>query len=183
MGARGIAYKGVLYAGLMVTNQGIKVLEFNCRFGDPETQVVLPLMDGDLGELMLACCEGRLGPLVNPVRPGTERAAITIRPDHALCLVLASGGYPGEYETGREIRGLDAADGDPNAVIFHAGTKAGAEGKVLTAGGRVLGLTAWGASLDHARERAYRLADRVTFDACHFRRDIAHRALSRRSCP
>ncbi|MDK2972016.1 MAG: phosphoribosylamine---glycine ligase [Candidatus Sumerlaeota bacterium] len=178
---RGIAYKGVLYAGLMVTDDGLRVLEFNCRFGDPETQVVLPLLDGDLGELMLACCEGRLGELVAPLRPGSPDSAITMRPEHAICLVLASGGYPDAYTTGKVISGLNAADDDSRAVIFHAGTVAGADGEVLTAGGRVLGLTAWGASLEAARDRVYELAGKVSFEGCHFRHDIAHRALSRRN--
>ncbi len=166
MAKRGTPYKGVLYAGLMVGREGgIKVLEFNCRFGDPETQVVLPLLDGDLGEIMMACCDKRL-----------DKVSIGTRPEHAACVVLASAGYPNGYETGVEIRGLDQVP-ENGAYVFHAGTKAGENGKVLTAGGRVLGLTAWGSSLQAAVDKAYDLTDIVTFDHCHFRRDIAHRAL------
>lgn len=181
MARRGIPYKGVLYAGLMITPSGPKVLEFNCRFGDPETQVVLPLMEGDLGELMLACCEGRLGEAVAPSAPG--KSIVAVRPGHAVCIVLASGGYPGKYATGKVIKGLDAVEQERDAVVFHAGTKAGSSGEVLTAGGRVLGLTSWAASLESALSRAYRMAETVTFEDCHFRRDIAHRALNRRSEP
>ncbi len=165
MARRGTPYVGVLYAGLMIDGGGVKVLEFNCRFGDPETQVVLPLLDGDLGEIMMACCDGSL--------PG---ARIGVRPDHAACVVLASGGYPGRYETGKVILGLDDCETD-SSVVFHAGTVAGEEGAVLTAGGRVLGLTAWAATLQAAVDEAYRMAEVVTFQDAHFRRDIAHRAL------
>jgi len=167
MARRGTPYKGILYAGLMVGEDGINTIEFNCRFGDPETQVILPLLDGDLGEIMLACCEGRLA-----------GASIGTRPGHAACVVLASGGYPGDYAVGKPIRGLDTADG-PDRIVFHAGTKAGPDGSVLTAGGRVLGLTAWAPTLQSAVNAAYRMAETVTFEGAHFRRDIARRALDR----
>ncbi len=170
MAKRGMPYVGVLYAGLMITGDGLKVLEFNCRFGDPETQVVLPLLDGDLGEIMMACCEGRLA-----------HARVGVRPDHAACVVLASGGYPGSHETGKVVHGLDQLEAG-NRVVFHAGTRAGDNGTVLTAGGRVLGLTAWASTLQAAVEDAYRMAEVVTFEDVHLRRDIAHRAL-RRTAP
>lgn len=168
MARRGTPYKGVLYAGLMITAAGIRVLEFNCRFGDPETQVILPLLDGDLGEIMLACAEGHLG-----------KTSIGVRPEHAACLVLASGGYPGEYATGIPIRGLDQITAR-NTQVFHAGTKSGPEGTILTSGGRVLGLTAWASTLQNAVNQVYQMAEVVTFENCHYRRDIAHRALKHR---
>jgi len=170
--ARGIDYRGLLYAGLMLTPEGPKVVEFNCRFGDPETEAVLPLLDGDFAEVLLACAEGRLGPILRGRGP-----SLTIRPDHAATVVLASGGYPGEYPTGLPIAGLNAADGNPQAMIFHAGTRRGPDGTVLTAGGRVLACTAWESTLAHAVDSAYRLAESVSFTGRHFRRDIARRAL------
>lgn len=181
MAARGCPYVGILYAGLMVLpDGGISVLEFNCRFGDPETQVVLPLLDGDLAELMLACAEGRLGPLVSGMEKDAsgKRKVFTIRPESAACVVMASGGYPGSYETGKEISGLDQVTGD-DCVVFHAGTKGGANGEVLTAGGRVLGVTAWASTLQAAVEKAYKIADIIQFDGAFYRHDIAHRALNR----
>ncbi|MEQ8821942.1 MAG: phosphoribosylamine--glycine ligase [Sumerlaeia bacterium] len=177
---RGIPYKGVLYAGLMVTKDGPKVLEFNCRFGDPETQVVLPLFEGDLGETMLACAEGRLGKILLPPHWQEGNAqTIGMRPDNAVVVVMASEGYPGTVRDGQPIHGLDAADGLSNAMIFHAGTTAGPNGEVLTKGGRVLGLTAWGRTLQSSLSTVYDLAGRVSFDGGWLRRDIAHRALGK----
>lgn len=175
---RGIPYKGVLYAGLILTPGGPRVLEFNCRFGDPETQCVLPLVEGDLAAVMMACCEGRLGACLMPGGEG-----LTVRPDHAVCVVAASGGYPGKYEVGLPIEGLDAFAGRDDCAVFHAGTRKDPAGRVVTAGGRVLGLTAWAPTLDGALFRAYEMADAIRFDGMHVRRDIAHRALQRKSAP
>jgi phosphoribosylamine--glycine ligase len=161
---RGARYRGLLYAGLMVTSGGPKVLEFNCRFGDPETQAVVPRLRSDLAELLLAACEGNL----RVYRP--QWAA-----DACVCVVLASGGYPGEYRTGLEISGLVAAAGVTGVHAFHAGTARRA-GKVVTAGGRVLGISALGRDVRQARERAYEAAEKVSFEGKHMRRDIALKA-------
>ncbi len=161
---RGIAYKGVLYAGLMMTSKGPKVLEFNCRFGDPETQVILPRIDGDLIPALQACIDGTLAP-----------GMVRYKPDACVCVVMAAGGYPGIYQKGREIRGLAAADGIPGAVVFHAGTRL-TDGKVVTAGGRVLGVTALGKDLKAAVDRAYQAVGKISYEAAMFRRDIAAKA-------
>jgi phosphoribosylamine---glycine ligase len=161
MAAEGIPYRGVLFAGLMLTADGPKTLEFNCRFGDPETQVLMPRLGGDLGELLHACAAGGLvatGPVF-----GAE-AAVTV--------VLASGGYPGPHETGLPIEGLDRASEVPGVTVFHAGTRE-ADGRVVTAGGRVLAVSALGASLAQARARAEEACDRIWFEGMHRRRDIA----------
>lgn len=163
----GRPYKGVLYAGLMVTSEGPKVLEFNCRFGDPESQVVLPLMEGDLVEAIEAVCQGRL-----------HRVKIGERPGAAVCVVLASGGYPGPYEKGKAIKGLDRLSELDNVVAFHAGT-ALRDGELVTNGGRVLGITGFGRSIIEAIERTYGAVELVYFEGMHFRRDIGHRALRR----
>jgi phosphoribosylamine--glycine ligase len=163
----GIDYRGVIYAGLMLTPTGPRVVEFNCRFGDPETQVVLPLLEGDFGQLLLACAEGRLAGV---------RDRITTRPGSAATVVMASGGYPGDIRTGLEIRGLDAAAGAANCVVFHAGTRRDGD-RVVTAGGRVLAVTAWDSSLANAVGRAYDCVRKISFEGCHFRRDIGWRAL------
>lgn len=161
MRRRGTPYVGVLYAGLMLTEQGPRVLEFNCRFGDPETQVLLPLLETDLVEIFLACLEGRL-----------DRIEIRWRPEHTVCVVLASAGYPGHYETGYAITGIEQAEALPGVLVFHAGT-AFKEGKLVTAGGRVLAVTACAPTLELARERAYAAAECIRFPGRHFRRDIA----------
>ncbi|HWH31644.1 MAG TPA: phosphoribosylamine--glycine ligase [Egibacteraceae bacterium] len=164
LAARGIDYVGVLYAGLMLTPQGVKVLEFNARFGDPETQVVLPRLRSDLGELLLACATGRLaafGPL-----EWDERACVTV--------IMASGGYPGDYRTGVPIGGLAEAAALEDVMVFHAGTRADA-GQTVTAGGRVLAVSAFGDGVAAARERAYEGVDRIGFAGAHVRRDIAAR--------
>lgn len=161
----GIDYRGVLYAGLMMTAEGPKVLEFNCRFGDPETQVVLALLDSRLSEVCLACAEGRL-----------DGVAVSWRSGAAACVVLASRGYPGEYEKGHRIRGLDRV---PEGVeVLHAGT-ALKDGEVVTAGGRVLNLVAAGPDLRSALERVYEAAGVVSFEGMVYRRDIGRRALAR----
>jgi phosphoribosylamine--glycine ligase len=162
---RGITYRGILYAGLMFTAQGPKVLEFNCRFGDPETQPVLSRTRGDLAEAMLACSEGRL----DKVRLDVERHP-------AVCVVLASAGYPEQPRTGDVIEGLAEAAAVPGVQIFHAGTRLMADGTVVTSGGRVLGVTASGKSFREARERAYEAAGRIRFAGMHYRTDIGKTA-------
>jgi phosphoribosylamine--glycine ligase len=158
MAAAGTPYAGVLYVGLMLTPDGIKVLEFNCRFGDPETQVILPLLDGDLVEIMVACTEGRLHEHPPRWLPG---ACATV--------VLASPGYPGGYPKGLPISGLDLeTDG---AIVFHAGT-AMKDDQVVTAGGRVLAVSATGESLSGALAHAYERIQRIQFEGMHYRRDI-----------
>ena len=154
---------GVLYAGLMLTPDGPRVLEFNVRFGDPETQVVLPMLDGDLAALLRATAEGRLGELPAP----------NVRAGACVGVVLASGGYPGSYETGEPITGLDAVPSD--ALVFHAGTRRDASGAVVTDGGRVLTVVAPGETLAAARKSAYGAVDRIHFDGMHVRRDIGLR--------
>jgi phosphoribosylamine---glycine ligase len=164
LAAEGIAYRGVLYAGLILTPGGPKLLEYNCRFGDPETQAILPRLDADLGRLLLGSAEGRLDPAA--VR-WSEEACVTV--------VLASGGYPGPYRTGLPIRGLDRARNLDKTVVFHAGTEV-RDGTVVTAGGRVLAVSATGKGLGEARERAYRAASLISFDGMHRRTDIAEEA-------
>ncbi len=165
LAAEGLDYRGVLYAGLMLTAQGPRVLEFNCRFGDPEAQAVLPLLETDLLDLAQACAERRLQELKLSVRTGA-----------CLCLVLASEGYPEKPRTGRPINGLESLAPSPDLMVFHAGTLR-QDGQWLTAGGRVLGVTALGRDLSQARERAYEAASRIGFEGVHFRRDIAGRVL------
>jgi phosphoribosylamine--glycine ligase len=179
LAGRGIPFCGVLYAGLMITKDGPKVLEFNCRFGDPECQVLMPLLEGDLAEALLACTEGRLARHVFPAGGGGPTSPLGLRPEHAVVVVMASGGYPGDFTTGHSIEGLRNDYGD-SAMVFHAGTKADVDGRVVTSGGRVLGLTAWGPSLDTTVSRAYELANGIRFEGARFRRDIAHRALQRK---
>ena len=166
MEQEGRLYKGCLYAGLMVTADGAKVVEFNCRFGDPETEVVLPLLLGDLVEIMLACVDGSLAEVEIPWSKG---AAVTV--------VLAAGGYPKAYEKGAEITGLAEAEAE-GCLVFHAGTAA-KDGVIVTAGGRVLNIVAEAADIKAAVEKAYRGVDRVHFKDAFCRRDIAHRALER----
>jgi phosphoribosylamine--glycine ligase len=161
MAAEGVRYRGVLYAGLMLTADGPKVLEFNARFGDPEAQAVLPRLDSDLAEALLACVEGRLG-----------EVKVAWSPESCVTVVLASGGYPGPYETGLPIDGLGAAGKSDRVVVFHAGT-ARRDGRVVTAGGRVLAMSALGTDLADARARAYRAASLVSFEGAHRRNDIA----------
>ena len=164
MAAEGRPYVGCLYGGLVLTDEGLKVLEFNCRFGDPESQVVLPRLDGDLVDLLEAGVEGEL--------PDTDERR---EEGAAVCVVMASGGYPGNYETGRLIHGLDKAEAMSDVVVFHAATKRTDEGMV-TAGGRVLGVTGLGEGLSQAVETAYGAVEQIDFDGAHFRRDIGRRA-------
>ncbi len=163
----GVDFRGVIYAGLMVSEDQFNVLEFNVRFGDPETQAIIPRMQSDLLPLLAAAAEGDL----KDIEPRWKD-------DPAVCVVLASDGYPGKYEKGRLIEGIDALEssGDDKIAIFHAGT-ALKEGRLVTAGGRVLGVTAWDSDLQKAVERVYGAADQIKFEGCYFRRDIAHRAL------
>lgn len=167
MAAEGRPYKGVLYAGLMITKEGPKVIEFNARFGDPETQVILPLLETDLVDICDAVIEGAL-----------DRQMITWDDGATVCVVVASGGYPGNFVKGREISGLKQADSMPGVITFHAGTATN-EGKLVTAGGRVLGVTARGDSIAAAIERAYQGVDQIKFSGMHYRKDIAQRALRR----
>ncbi len=160
----GVKYQGLLYAGLMLTADGPKVLEFNCRFGDPETEVVIPRLRSDLGELLLATSEGNLS---NYVARWTDEACVTV--------VLASGGYPGPYETGFEINGLEDAAKVEGTVVFHAGTKE-VDGRVVTAGGRVLAVSALGGSITEARTLAYEAVGLISFEGMRYRTDIAARA-------
>lgn len=163
MRAEGRLYKGVLYAGLMLTKDGVKVLEFNARFGDPETQAVLYRLKSDLVEIMLAVIDGTL-------------ADVTLEwtPEPAVCVVVASGGYPGKYAKGQAISGLD--EQVPGAYVFHAGTAFIGQ-QVIANGGRVLGVTARGANIREAIDTAYRMVDKIHYDGCFSRRDIGHRAL------
>ena len=161
---KNIDYRGVLYAGLMITPKGEpKVIEFNCRFGDPETQVVLPLLNTPLDEILLACVEQRLDKL----------PPIEYKNGSAVCVVAASGGYPDAYERGKAIAGIERAEGK-GAIVFHAGTKL-EKNKVLTSGGRVLGITAVGDNFDKAIAIAYDAVESIKFDQMYYRRDIGHR--------
>ncbi len=170
LAASGIEYRGVLYAGLMLTPEGPKVLEFNCRFGDPETQAVLPRMNFDLAEAAQAVAEG-----------GLDKVDWKWRPEPAVCVVMASGGYPGNFQRGLPIEGLKEAGELANVTVFHAGTKRNDRGRIVTDGGRVLGVTALGENLAAAAHRAYEAVDRIHFEGAHYRRDIAARALRRPS--
>ncbi|HKS31512.1 MAG TPA: phosphoribosylamine--glycine ligase [Chthoniobacterales bacterium] len=159
----GRIFRGLLFPGLMITTNGLRVLEFNCRFGDPETQVILPRLKSDLVSLLMAGIDGRL-----------EDVAIEFDSRTAVTVILASGGYPGKYETGKRIEGLEDAARLPDVRIFQAGTKR-EDGKIVTSGGRVLAVTALGESVTEARERAYAAIKQIHFEGCHFRRDIALR--------
>jgi phosphoribosylamine--glycine ligase len=164
--SEGIEFRGVLYAGLMMTKDGPKVLEYNARFGDPETQVVLPRMDFELLDALEACVDGRL-----------DRMTLTWKPGSAVCVVMASGGYPGPFEKGKPIDGLQEAAKLANVSVFHAGTKRNASGAVVTDGGRVLGVTGLGGDLREALDVTYNAVNTIRFDGAHYRRDIAARAL------
>lgn len=165
MQKEGRPFKGCLYFGLMLTPNGAKVVEYNCRFGDPETQVVLPLLETDLVDIMEAVWEEKL-----------DQLDIKWSDKSCACVVIASGGYPEKYETGKEISGLDENGQSPLAYVYHAGTKL-ENGKYYTAGGRVLGVTATGADLREALDKAYKAVDAITFEKAHHRNDIGQRAL------
>lgn len=159
-------FRGLLYPGLIITSAGPHVLEFNCRFGDPETQALLPRMKSDLLPLLEATIDGTI-----------DQCAIEWDTRASVTVVLASAGYPGKYETGKSISGLEKAVKLEDVQIFHAGTKR-ADGEVRTAGGRVLAVTALGSTIDDARQRAYRAASMITFENCYYRRDIALSAVT-----
>jgi phosphoribosylamine--glycine ligase len=159
-------YRGILYAGLMLTQGGPRVLEYNVRFGDPETQPILMRLKCDLLEVMLAVCEGKL-----------DRVQLNWDPRPAVCVVLSSGGYPGDYEKGKPITGLDEAAKLKDVFVFHAGT-AKQDGAIVTNGGRVLGVTALGDTIADAKERAYQAVDMIHFEGAYCRRDIADKAIN-----
>lgn len=161
----GIDYRGILYPGVMLTKDGPKVLEFNSRFGDPETQVYLPRLKTDLLDLLEASIDGRL-----------DEVPVEWSSGACVCVVLASGGYPGNYVKGKVIAGIASANELPDTKVFHAGTALNG-GKTVTNGGRVLGVTAWAPTIQEARIAAYRAAGKIEFDGMQFRRDIAARAL------
>jgi phosphoribosylamine--glycine ligase len=161
----GIDFRGILYPGIMLTQSGPKVLEFNARFGDPETQVYLTRLENDLVELLDASVSGTL-----------DKIELKWNPAAAVCVVMASGGYPGSYAKGKVIAGLDAAAKLPDTKVFHAGT-AWKDGQIVTNGGRVLGVTALGKDLKAAQTAAYAAVERIHFEGAHFRRDIAAKAL------
>ncbi len=165
MASSGCEYRGVLYAGLMVDGDRIRVLEFNARFGDPETQVILPRLEGDLAEILMACVEGTL-----------DRVSIRWKSGPCVGVVMASGGYPGSYARGLPITGLDRVDRD--VLLLHAGTATGADGRVVTDGGRVLAVVAAAATMAEARERVYNNVIRVSFPNMIYRTDIALREVA-----
>jgi len=160
LNSEGRTFKGVLYFGLILTEDGPKVLEYNARFGDPETQVLLPLLKNDLIDIFDAVIDGRLHDI-----------KIEWKDDACVCVIMASGGYPGEYRKGFRITGMDEALKDPDVVIFHAGTRK-TDGQFYTDGGRVIGVTACGMNMEKARERAYNAVSKINFDGAHYRKDI-----------
>jgi len=160
MAKEGRPYRGVLYGGLMVTDEGPKVLEFNARFGDPETQVVLPRLKTDLVDILLAATDSRL-----------DQIKVEWSDEACVGVVMASGGYPEGYQTGFPIRGLDSLDED--ILVFHAGTRLNQSGEIVTSGGRVLTVAATGKTLAEARQKVYSNLKRIEFEGCHFRKDIA----------
>ena len=166
--AEGVDYRGTLYIGLMITTTGPKVIEFNVRFGDPETQVLIPRLETDPVEIMLATIKGELGSL-----------DVKIKNDYAITVVLASQGYPESYPKGETISLPETLE--DNEMVFHAGTKKDADGNILTNGGRVLGATALGSNLHEAAEKVYRLCDRISFDSKYLRRDIGAKELNRQT--
>jgi len=166
-------FKGVLYAGVMLTESGPKVLEYNVRFGDPECQCILPRLKGDFLDTIEQILQGKLAD-----------NGIEVSPESAVCVVMAAGGYPGNYEKGTVIEGLRDLDGQvdaPHVTVFHAGTAKSAQGKVVTNGGRVLGVTALGADLRQAIERAYVGVGQIKFEGAHYRKDIGAKGLARKS--
>lgn len=165
--AEGRVYRGVLYAGLMITAQGPKVIEFNCRFGDPETQVVLPLLESDLVPLLLACCDGTL-----------NRMGIGWRSGACVSVVMASGGYPGPFTKGFSIHGTAEAEGESGVTVFHAGTALRGN-EVVTNGGRVLNVTATAPNIPAAIEKAYTAVGKIHFENAHYRTDIGQKAVRR----
>jgi len=167
MKAEGVEYRGILYCGLMMTAKGPMVLEFNCRFGDPETQPILMRLESDLLEAIEASIEGRL-----------SDGDFKWSSDASVCVVVSSGGYPGTFEMGKRIDGLEDANAVEGVKVFHAGTSK-RDGVYYTAGGRVLGVTARAPDLKTAVTRAYEATNRIAFEGAHYRKDIAARALKR----
>jgi phosphoribosylamine--glycine ligase len=167
MNRNGTPYRGVLYAGLMMTAGGPRVLEYNVRFGDPETQPILVRLKSDLLQVCLAVCDGRL-----------DKVTLEWDPRPAVCVVMASGGYPGGYEKGKKITGLDETGGMRDVYVFHAGT-AVKDGDIVTNGGRVLGVTAMADTIGQAKEKAYNAVDKIKFDGAYCRRDIADKAIKK----
>jgi phosphoribosylamine--glycine ligase len=163
--AEGIDFRGILYPGIMLTKTGPKVLEFNARFGDPETQVYLTRLENDLVELLDASVSGTL-----------DKVELKWKPSSSVCVVMASGGYPGNYAKGKPILGLAEAARLPDTKVFHSGTTA-KDGQIVTNGGRVVGVTALGKDLKAAQATAYAAVEKIHFDGAHFRRDIAAKAL------
>ena len=166
LAAEGIDYRGCLYGGFMLTNDGPKVLEFNARFGDPETQVILPRLKNDLVEVMLACAEGRL-----------DEVELAWRDEWAVAVVLTSAGYPGSYEKGKVITGIEDAEAMEDVTVYHAGTAVREDGELVTSGGRVLAVTALGGTFEAARDLAYEACEKIDFEGKTLRRDIGLRAL------
>ncbi len=166
MAQEGIQYKGVLYAGLMLTPDGLRVLEFNARFGDPETQVILPLLKADIVDILLACIRGNIG---------TIDGQSIWRKEACAGVVMASGGYPGDYPKGLPINGLNVSN---NAVVFHAGTSTDSTGQTVTAGGRVLVAVARGNNLETALDTAYKAVEQIHFEGAHYRHDIGRTAIA-----
>ena len=163
--AEGIEFQGILFPGLMITKEGLKVLELNARFGDPETQSLLMRLESDLFEILSAAVDGKL-----------DRVEIKFKPESAVCVVMAAEGYPGNYKKGEEIRGLKEVDGKDGVKVFHAGTKK--EGtRILTHGGRVLGVTALGKDLKEARDKAYTAVGKINWPGAYYRKDIGEKGL------
>ncbi len=170
LASEGIDYRGCLYGGFMLTPSGPKVLEFNARFGDPETQVILPRLENDLVEVMLACAEQRL-----------DQVELAWKTDYAVSVVLTSAGYPGSYEKGKVITGIADAEAMDNVTVYHAGTAVSEAGEIVTAGGRVLDVTALAPTFEEARNRAYEACEKIDFEGKTLRHDIGLRALHGRS--
>ncbi|MBN1803790.1 MAG: phosphoribosylamine--glycine ligase [Sedimentisphaerales bacterium] len=168
MNRNGTPYKGVLYAGIMVTGGGPRVLEFNVRFGDPETQPIIARLKSDLLEVLLAVCDGTL-----------DQVTLEWDPRPAVCVVMASGGYPGDYEKGKKITGLQESQQIEDVIVFHAGTKE-VNGDIVTNAGRVLGVTALGDTIGQAKQKAYQAVEVIKFDGAYFRRDISDKAIKAR---
>jgi phosphoribosylamine--glycine ligase len=166
LAAENSTFAGLLYPGLMITAEGPKVLEFNARFGDPETQSYMRLLDSDLVEVIEACIDGRL-----------DEVELKWKPGFAATIVAASGGYPGDYKKGIPINGIEQAEALDDIVVFHAGTKLDG-GQLMTSGGRVLGVTATGTSLQEALDKAYNAIKLIKFDGIYYRRDIGLKSLS-----
>ncbi|HJN99963.1 MAG TPA: phosphoribosylamine--glycine ligase [Nitrospinaceae bacterium] len=164
MAKEGRQYRGILYAGLMLTESGPKVLEFNARFGDPETQPILMRIDNDIVPVFEACIDGTLA-----------KCSLQWKPEPTVCVVMAAKGYPGVYEKGKEISGLDSAGNQEGTVVFHAGTRMD-KGRVVTNGGRILGVTALGTDLGAAIKKAYSAVDKIEWDGIHYRKDIGKKA-------